>query len=55
LQVDLKDIVLDDDFGVIRKEGKKWHFRKIPIEGYSCYVCSEFHIDDVEMELRNEA
>lgn len=55
LQVDLKDIVLDDDIGIIRKEGKKWHFRKIPIEGYSCYVCSEFHIDDVEMELRNEA
>lgn len=50
LQVPLTDVLLEEQYGVIKGEQKKWYFKPIPLRGYICNVCAEFQIEAVSVE-----
>jgi phosphopantetheinyl transferase len=50
LQIALTDVVLEEEYGNIKGDEKKWHFRQIPIKGYTCHVCAEFEVADIDLE-----
>jgi phosphopantetheinyl transferase len=50
LQVPLTDVILEEKYGLIKGEEKKWYFKPIPLNGYVCNVCAEFQIETVSVE-----
>ena len=50
LQIALSNVIIEADRGTIEKEGKKWYFKQIQIEGYACHVCVELPIATIIIE-----
>jgi 4'-phosphopantetheinyl transferase len=52
LQIDLKDVLIEDAYGVIRGESKKWYFCEIELKGFSCYLCTGFQSNDFDLSAQ---